>query len=103
MRKCIIEAQSDCERKTFSVNYDDMENVMNILMEVFRNITVIDAEYGEVLYNFYVAPQLFGESGSSKQIEDFLLKTFPKSFEVLESEIKETDWQEFLKYLGEEN
>lgn len=103
MRKCIIEAQSDCEEKVFSVNFDDMENVLNILMEVFRNITVIDEEYGEILYSFYVAPQLFGESGSSKQVEDFLLKTFPKSFKVVESKVKTTDWQEFLKHLGEEN
>lgn len=103
MKKCTIEACSDCEEKIYSVNFDDMENVLNPLMEVFRNITVIDAEYGEILYHFYIAPQFFGESGNSKQVEDFLLKTFPKSFEVVQSKIKETDWQTFLKYLGEEN
>ena len=103
MKTCRIEAWNDCEEKVYSVSAEIVEEVLNALMEVFRSITVVDEEYGEILYQFYVAPQFFGESGSSKPLEDFLVKVFPKNFTVVKSKVKETDWQEFLKYLGEEN
>lgn len=59
MRTCDITAKMNGYIVEITADFEVTENIVNKLMEGFRDIEVIDSETGELLFQFYMDDELF--------------------------------------------
>lgn len=59
MRTYEITAKTDGTETMLSVNEADFPEILNGLMDGFRDIVAIDEETGELMYQWYVSAEIF--------------------------------------------